>query len=87
VQDARVWWLHRGDTPAGTADRLVPAVAELALRSGAGHAYLMGETRSMVTLRALLEGRGLAHEAIFVKGYWNVARPDRIAGRPPTAAR
>ena len=51
---------------------------------GPGHGYLLGETRSMVALRALLEARGLAHEAIFVKGYWNIGRPDRIAGRRPT---
>jgi hypothetical protein len=37
----------------------------------------------MVTLRTLLEQRGMSHDAIFVKGYWNIARPDRIAGRPP----
>jgi NADPH-dependent ferric siderophore reductase len=43
----------------------------------------MGETRSMVALRAVLEARGIAHEAIFVKGYWNVGRPDRIQGRSP----
>jgi NADPH-dependent ferric siderophore reductase len=46
----------------------------------------MGETRSMVALRAHLEERGLAHDSIFVKGYWNIARPDRIAGRRPDAA-
>jgi NADPH-dependent ferric siderophore reductase len=43
----------------------------------------MGETRSMVALRAQLEGRGVPHDSIFVKGYWNIARPDRIAGRAP----
>jgi len=36
-----------------------------------------------VALRALVEQRGLAHDAIFVKGYWNLGRPDRIAGRTP----
>ncbi|MDT4956400.1 MAG: hypothetical protein QOD31_199, partial [Pseudonocardiales bacterium] len=25
----------------------------------------------------------VAHEAIFVKGYWNIGRPDRIEGRSP----
>jgi NADPH-dependent ferric siderophore reductase len=43
----------------------------------------MGETRAMVTLRVALERRGVAHEAIFVKGYWNLGRPDRLAGRAP----
>jgi NADPH-dependent ferric siderophore reductase len=82
---AQVRWVHRGAHPPGTPDLLLPAVSDLALPDGRGAAYLMGETRSMVALRALLESRGLAHEAIFVKGYWNLARPDRVAGRPPGA--
>jgi NADPH-dependent ferric siderophore reductase len=82
---AGVQWLHRGDRPPGTPDLLLPAVESVALPAGRGHGYLMGETRSMVALRAVLEERGLAHESIFVKGYWNVARPDRIAGRSPAA--
>jgi NADPH-dependent ferric siderophore reductase len=82
---ASVQWLHRGARPPGTPDLLLPAVESLPLPAGRGHAYLMGETRSMVALRAVLEARGLAHESIFVKGYWNLARPDRIAGRSPSA--
>lgn len=78
-------WVHRGDHPPGTPDLLAPAVADVALTSpGETHAYLMGETRSMVALRALLEERGVPHDAIFVKGYWNIARPDRVAGRTPS---
>lgn len=80
---AEVRWVHRGGAAPGTADLLVPVVQSLPWPSGSGHGYLMGETRSMVALRAVLEARGLAHEAIFVKGYWNIARPDRIAGRTP----
>ncbi|MGH8960670.1 MAG: siderophore-interacting protein [Jatrophihabitantaceae bacterium] len=83
VERADVHWVHRGATAAGTPDQLLPAVESLQLPSGPGHGYLMGETRSMVALRGVLERRGIAHEAIFVKGYWNIARPDRIAGRPP----
>jgi NADPH-dependent ferric siderophore reductase len=82
---ADVRWVHRGDTPPGGADLLAGAFAATALPEGSGHGYLMGETRAMVALRALLEERGVAHEAIFVKGYWNIGRPDRIAGRAPTA--
>lgn len=77
-------WVHRGTSAPGTPDHLLPVVESLPLPAGPGHGYLLGETRSMVTLRALLEARGLAHEAIFVKGYWNIGRPDRIAGRRPT---
>jgi NADPH-dependent ferric siderophore reductase len=80
---AQVHWVHRGDRPPGTPGPLAAALGALALPPGAGHGYLMGETRSMVALRALLEARGLAHDAIFVKGYWNIGRPDRIAGRSP----
>lgn len=84
VSDADVRWVHRAGADPGTPDLLVPAVCKIAWPDGAGHAYLMGETRSMVALRALLEQRGFAHEAIFVKGYWNIARPDRVAGRAPS---
>ena len=77
-------WVHRGAAAPGTPDQLLPVVESLTLPDGGGHGYLLGETRSMVALRALLEARGLAHEAIFVKGYWNIGRPDRIAGRRPT---
>jgi NADPH-dependent ferric siderophore reductase len=80
---ADVRWVHRGDHPPGTPDLLVPAAEQLDLPFGTAHAYLLGETRSMVALRALLEARGVAHEDVFVKGYWNLARPDRIAGRRP----
>jgi len=80
---AQVHWVHRGVSAVGTPDLLVAAIEEFGTPPGNGHAYLMGETRSMVALRAVLEARGIAHEAIFVKGYWNIGRPDRIAGRAP----
>ena len=79
-----VHWVHRGAHPPGTPDLLVPAAEQLDLPFDEARAYLMGETRSMVALRALFEARGVPHDAIFVKGYWNIARPDRIAGRTPT---
>jgi NADPH-dependent ferric siderophore reductase len=77
--------VHRGaEHPPGAPELLVSAVAEVALAAPSDtHAYLMGETRSMVALRALLEERGVPHGSIFVKGYWNIARPDRVAGRAP----
>jgi NADPH-dependent ferric siderophore reductase len=83
IPNADVHWVRRGSAVPGAPDRLLPVVESLDWPSGAGHGYLMGETRSMVALRAVLEARGLAHEAIFVKGYWNVGRPDRVAGRAP----
>ena len=75
-------WVHRGGTPAGGAQLLAAALEELKAPPGA-HGYLMGETRAMVTLRTVLEDHGLEHDAIFVKGYWNLGRPDRLAGRAP----
>ena len=77
-------WVHRRGADIGTPALLSAAIDALATPPGSGHAYLMGETRSMVALRALLEARGVAHEAIFVKGYWNIGRPDRIEGRSPS---
>ncbi len=81
--DLPITWLHRGDTRPGTADVLEPALTRFALPAGEGRAYLMGETRAVVTLRAVLEERGVTHESIFVKGYWNLGRADRLANRPP----
>ncbi len=78
-------WIHRGDRPAGTADLLAAALDGAAATPAPGtRAYLMGESRAMVTLRGLVEQRGVGHDAIFVKGYWNIGRPDRLANRPPT---
>jgi NADPH-dependent ferric siderophore reductase len=83
VASAQLRWLHRGTAPPGHAGLLAAAIDDLELPAGAGHGYLMGETRAMVALREVLEHRGIAHDAIFVKGYWNIGRPDRIAGRAP----
>jgi NADPH-dependent ferric siderophore reductase len=73
---ADVRWVFRGGEPAGGADLLSAALSSVELTNDA-HAYLMGETRAMVTLRGVLEQRGIAHDAIFVKGYWNLGRPGR----------
>ena len=80
---AQTRWVHRGGTPAGRAELLTGVLASMPLPAGAGHAYLMGETRAMVALRPVVEARGIAHDAVFVKGYWNLGRPDRLAGRAP----
>jgi NADPH-dependent ferric siderophore reductase len=81
--NAQTQWVHRGERRPGDPELLAAAASELALPPGAGAAYLMGETRSMVAVRAVLEARGLDHDAIFVKGYWNIGRPDRISGQSP----
>jgi NADPH-dependent ferric siderophore reductase len=79
---ADVRWVHRGSAAAGGAELLGAVLDGLKAPPGA-HGYLMGETRAMVTLRTVLEGHGIEHDAIFVKGYWNLGRPDRLAGRAP----
>jgi NADPH-dependent ferric siderophore reductase len=83
VPGADVQWVHRGDAAPGGSEHLSAAIAGLAVPDRC-RGYLMGESRAMVTLRGLLEDRGVAHDAIFVKGYWNRGRPDRLAGRAPT---
>ncbi|MEP7179864.1 MAG: siderophore-interacting protein [Pseudonocardiales bacterium] len=80
---AQTHWVLRRGADVGTPTLLRAAMDALPPPPGTGHAYLMGETRSMVALRAFLEARGVAHDAIFVKGYWNIGRPDRIKGRSP----
>jgi NADPH-dependent ferric siderophore reductase len=82
VGQADVRWVHRGAAAPGTPDHLAAALAGRDIPAGS-RAYLLGESRAMIALRALLEGAGVAHDAIFVKGYWNVGRPDRLAGRAP----
>src|SRR4051812_582120 len=80
VGTADVRWVHRGDVAPGGADLLAGALRAVRPPAGA-RAYLMGESRAMITLRALVEAAGIEHDNVFVKGYWNVGRPDRLAGR------
>lgn len=83
VVSADVRWVHRGSAAPGAAELLTAALENVAVPDGV-RGYLLGESRAMVALRAVLEARGVAHDAIFVKGYWNRGRPDRLAGRAPT---
>lgn len=91
ITPARTHWVHRGGAAPGSSALLSDTLRGLhgqgGLRIGDGvRVYLMGETRAMVQLRAVVEELGAAHDAIFVKGYWNVGRPDRLANRPPGGA-
>jgi len=67
---------------AASHELLEAALTGLQPPDGA-RAYLLGESRAMIALRPLVEAAGIAHENVFVKGYWNVGRPDRLAGRAP----
>ena len=54
------------------------ALDRLALPAGAGYGYLLGESRAVVGLRDQLGRLGLARDAVYAKGYWNLnSRPTR----------
>jgi NADPH-dependent ferric siderophore reductase len=75
---AEVNWLIRNDRPAGQPDLLAAAIAGLAPPAGRGYAYLLGESRAVVSLRESLGSLGLGRAAVYAKGYWNLnARPTR----------
>ena len=68
------YWVHRDGAQPGTPTLLTEALASVDLPAGRGAAYLLGESRAMVALRATLEARGVAHADMFLKGYWNIGR-------------
>jgi NADPH-dependent ferric siderophore reductase len=70
-------WLHRGDVPPGTPDLLARAIDELRTPPGAGRAYLLGESRAVVSLRSHLNAHRIGGDETFLKGYWNVGRAGR----------
>jgi NADPH-dependent ferric siderophore reductase len=73
-----VQWLPRDGRPAGLPDLLGSALDRLTLPAGAGYGYLLGESRAVVGLRDQLDRRGLARDAVYAKGYWNLnSRPTR----------
>jgi NADPH-dependent ferric siderophore reductase len=77
-----VSWVHRGTAAPGSAELLTDVLRTLTVPAGS-RAYLLGESRAMITLRGVVAALGVEHDAIFVKGYWNLGRPDRLAGRAP----
>jgi NADPH-dependent ferric siderophore reductase len=75
--EVSVQWIHRQGAAAGGAGLLAVAVASVGVPPGAGRAYLLGESRAVVALRAPATALGLAHDQVFVKGYWNLGVPGR----------
>jgi NADPH-dependent ferric siderophore reductase len=71
-------WLHRGDVPPGTPVLLAAAIDELQTPPGTGRAYLLGESRAVVSLRAHLGAHGIGVGETYLKGYWNVGRIGRV---------
>lgn len=73
-----VRWLHRGDVAPGTPDLLAGAVDELPTPTGTGRAYLLGESRAVVSVRSHLRAHGVGVDQTYLKGYWNVGRIGRV---------
>ena len=71
IAHARTQWLHRGDASPGTPDLLAKALESLPAPAGSGRAFLLGESRTVNTLRTYLGAHGIDAEHTFVKGYWN----------------
>jgi NADPH-dependent ferric siderophore reductase len=69
----QVDWLSRGERPAGGVEVLNGGLAELARATDLpGYAYVLGESRAVVTLRDALARFGLGREQVYAKGYWNL---------------
>jgi len=71
-------WLHRRDVPPGTPELLAAAIDELQTPPGTGRAYLLGESRAVVSLRSHLAVHRIGVGETYLKGYWNVGRIGRV---------
>ncbi|HEY0167188.1 MAG TPA: siderophore-interacting protein [Jatrophihabitans sp.] len=69
--NAEVQWLARDGRPAGQPDLLVGALDRLRPGAGPGYAYVLGESRAILTVRDELARLGLSRSEIYAKGYWN----------------
>jgi len=73
-----VRWIPRGETPAGQSELLATALRSHAPEPGTGYAYVLGESRVVVSLRDNLAAFGLDRSRVYAKGYWNLnSRPTR----------
>jgi len=70
------WQVRRGPVAAASLG-LIQRLALFAPRPGHGHAYVLGETATVRTIRQGLLARGLAKDQITAEGYW---RPGRLGG-------
>ena len=76
--NTQVRWLPRDGRPAGTPDLLLGALEQVRPGAGPGYAYLLGESRVIVTVRDELARFGLSRSEVYAKGYWNLnSRPTR----------
>jgi len=70
-------WVARNGAPAGPSRLLFERTERFHFPSGNGHAYVIGETSNVRTIRHRLLERGLAKSQIAAEGYW---RPGRVGG-------
>jgi len=70
--NAEVRWLPRDGRPAGQPELLTAALEQVPPTDGPGYAYLLGESRAVVTVRQRLERLGLSRAQVYAKGYWNL---------------
>ncbi|MGI8450437.1 MAG: siderophore-interacting protein [Streptosporangiaceae bacterium] len=75
-------WLPRDGHPAGGTEALAAALREAELPAGAGHFYLFGEARTVLTLRETLAARGVPGEQVSAKAYWGRGKANAQHGEP-----
>lgn len=75
--DLDLEWLVRGGPAAAASLPLIERIALFAPPPGTGHAYVIGETSTVRTIRRGLLARGLTKDQITAEGYW---RPGREGG-------
>ena len=80
--DVQVIWVHRDGRPAGDPSGLASAALEVPLPPQAGHAYLAGEARLVLTLREALAARGLDGDQVSPKAYWGLGKANAAHGEP-----
>jgi NADPH-dependent ferric siderophore reductase len=78
----RVSWLHRVGSPPGDPAALAAEAADVELPPGNGHAYLLGEAKVVLAMRAVLARRGLPQEHMSPKAYWGRGRANAGHGEP-----
>lgn len=78
----RISWLHRLGRPAGDPSALAAEVTEAEFPPGIGHAYVLGEARTVSRVREVLADRGLQPQQVSPKAYWGLGRANAHHGEP-----
>lgn len=75
--NAQVTWLARDGRTAGDPTILLDALASTAVDAHTC-AYVIAESRGVLSIRDALTARGVSRSTIYAKGYWNLkSRPTR----------